>query len=274
MAVKTLLRLVKEVTTGDISLRQALLALGHFVSRKRRATGDDFDWEIYTSHYSEELRSIERSTRLTLNQRDFQIAAPGRLTLEGDGKIILPSHHALYEALTWFSPESLLELGVGGGDHLNNLAVLFDGVTLHGLDRSQSQLDLAITRHPSLEASLQVWDLTISPNEKLESRQIAFSHAVLMHISSKEGRFQAALDNALSLANEALVLSENWTQHDFLSSIRKSLAKAGRDDWNIYLHESSVHPNVFAIIVTLDTLSLTPLKNYDQLLQGGRIRSH
>lgn len=267
-----MLLLIKQLVSGQISIRQALLAISHFVSPRRMLSGDDFNWSKYHLHYREEIASTSKSNSLILGHKDFSING-GKLTLLKQNSI-LPSHHALYESIATLKAVSLLEIGCGGGDHLTNLSTVFPSKLVRGVDLSEKQIAFALERNPALEGSLSVMDISRdAPPQHLRS-DLVYSHAVLMHISEKHGRFQAALENMFSLANNAVVLVENWKQHDFLSAVEKFCDSS--DKWSksqVYHHESSAFPEARAMIVAFDCPA-PRTESYEVFLQGGKIRPH
>lgn len=265
--------LISDLFAGRITLWQFLLAIYHWASPKRRITGDDFNWSSYSYHYRKELQTIENNgIRLRLEDGDFQWHAPGQLVIN-DPSVLLPSHHVLYESISILEPSTILEVGSGGGDHLRNLHVLFPSMTLTGYDRDHKQINYAVERNTNTPAKFLVVDIS-KPRAVSERFDVVYSHAVLMHISEKEGRFQTALQNCINLAEKALVLAENWTQHNFLVAVKQALSLANKDSWRVYIHESTRHPKVFALIASRDELSLEELDDYSLLLQGSKLRPH
>jgi len=196
------------------------------VSPTRFRSGDDFNWKTYHLHYKEELQSIAKTATLQLSRTDFEIRS-GALKFKEDVSL-LPSHHLLYRIITQMAPASVLEVGCGGGDHLANLSVLLgDACEIRGVDRSEDQLTLARKRNPGLVSKLEVADITGKGN--LPSSELVYSHAVLMHISEKDNRFQRALTNMLHSASKCVVLIENWSQHDFMKHISMAIRETGKD---------------------------------------------
>lgn len=268
-------KLLKDYRTGQVTGRQVFLALRHFFSLKRISSGDDFNWDSYSRHYSEELKSIERSTRLVINSEDIIKVERGKIALREISQVLLPSHHALYEAITWFEAKSVFEAGFGGGDHLANLSTINGGLTLSGVDRLPSQLEILQERHPGLQGDFIVGDLTAPLTGEFPlGNEIVYSHAVLMHISERNGRFQTAINNVVRLASRAVVLVENWSQHDFLKALSAALDSAKKESWKIYIHESSSFPGNYALVACDEDLPLIPIDHYDQLLRGATLRTH
>lgn len=240
------------------------------------ASGDDFNWSSYHKHYKEELNSISRSATLLLDAAEIKFS-------EGSFKVkcqpqMLPTHHTLYETILRVSPASVTEVGAGGGDHLHNLSVAFKAlglpaISVSGVDRSPQQLALLRARHPLLIALLEVTDAS-SSDVNLPAADVVYSHAVLMHISEKNNRFQIALRNMISAANVAVVMQENWSQHDFLSAALEEIKRSGKPGWKVYRSESSMFKNVYAMVLAGPGLPLQAVEDYSGFLEGSPIRPH
>lgn len=268
--------LIQQVLKRQISIRQAVLAVLHFVSPSRLKSGDDFNWDRYHLHYKEELKSISRDAKLVLDPSD--VRWNGSKLVVDSKPPIMATHHTLYEAIAHLGPKSILEIGAGGGDHLANLEMLFvrQGAPLDrltGIDRSNDQLLLAKNRHPELLATLVVADIS-DPSTKVPSADVVYSHAVLMHISEKKGRFQQAINRMVSLAKVGVVLQENWTQHDFLSAAIDAIQFSEKTNWRVFYHESSRFPGVRALVIAAHELGMPLLGSYEELLQGETLRPH
>lgn len=264
--------LVKQLVSREISFRQALLAVSHFLSPRRMLSGDDFNWSRYHLHYREEISSISKVNSLVLGRGDFSLKA-GRLTLLKKNSI-LPSHHALYESIAILQASSLLEVGCGGGDHLANLSTIFPAKLVRGIDLSKEQIAFAEERHPFLAGKLSVMDISRETLPQTLHSDLVYSHAVLMHISEKDGRFDRALENMFSRANNAVVLVENWQQHDFFGAVKKVCASS--EKWSnaqIYFHESSAFPESRAMIVAFDCAA-SKAHSYEEFLRGENLRTH
>jgi SAM-dependent methyltransferase len=267
-----MLLLIKQLVSGQISIRQALLAISHFVSPRRMLSGDDFNWSKYHLHYREEIASTSKENSLILGQNDFSINGAKLSLLKQNS--IAPSHHALYESIAILNAVSLLEIGCGGGDHMTNLTTVFPSKVIRGVDLSKEQITFALERNPALSGSLSLVDISRdTPPQSLQS-DLVYSHAVLMHISEKDGRFQTALENMFSLATNAVVLVENWRQHDFLSAVEKF--RDSSEKWSkarVYCHESSAFPEARAMIVAFECAA-PRAESYEMFLRGEKIRPH
>jgi SAM-dependent methyltransferase len=264
--------LIRQLASRQISIRQALLAISHFLSPRRMLSGDDFNWSSYHLHYRHEISSISKMNNLVLDQDDFSLKG-GKLSLLKQNSI-LPSHHVLYESIANLQASSLLEIGCGGGDHLKNLSTLFPTKLVRGIDLSKEQIAFALERHPDLAGSVSVIDISRDTPPKALHSDLVYSHAVLMHISEKGGRFESALENMFIRANNAVVLVENWQQHDFFSAVKRVCASS--EKWSkaqIFVHESSAFPEARAMIIALEC-SAPLAESYEVFLQGGKLRAH
>lgn len=269
-------QLIAQVFQRQISLRQAVLAVWHFISPSRMLSGDDFNWSNYHKHYKEELNSISRSSTLLLDAAEIKFSRDS-LIVKCEPQM-LPTHHALYETILRIAPASVTEVGAGGGDHLHNVTVLFKSVGLptilvSGIDRSPQQLELLRSRHPLLTASLEVTDAS-SAHAKIPVADVVYSHAVLMHISEKNNRFQIALRNMISAAGVAVVMQENWTQHDFLSAAFEEIKRSSKPGWRVYRSESSMFKGVKTMVLAAPGLPFQVVEDYSEFLEGSQIRSH
>ena len=230
---------------------------------------------MYPKYYREELKSIARKHHLLLRKGEFTISndsilssVPGQLPLH-------PNHKILYETILKLDPASILEIGCGGGDHLANLKMLNPRIEVLGYDRSQEQLDSALTRHPELEAEIQQLDITTEGNFQ-PIASLVFTQAVLMHISEGNLRFRIALENIFDLAENQIVLVENWTQHDFLSEVKRNIQN--KPEWQqsgVYYVNSETERYSSALIVSKYPLQgFGELADYSTLLQGRDLVIH
>jgi SAM-dependent methyltransferase len=267
-----MIELLRQLIAKEISLIQAIHAVTHFLSPSRAVSGDDFNWSRYHLHYKEELASISKNSQLDLGQADFELIN-GKLVLS-EPVNFLASHHTLYEAISQFEFSSILEVGCGGGDHLSNLSRIRPPADFRGMDISQGQIDFAVQRHPELKGALFLQDISRPMDTSWLRSDIVYSHAVLMHISERNGRFRTALRQMFELANEGVVLVENWTQHDFLSAAKELTEEL--ESWKgarIGYHESSKFPGVLAMVITKSTL-FNLVESYEEFLQGASLRIH
>ena len=179
---------------------------------------DDFDWRFYTDHYRAELEMLDKNHSRLVRPGDYEFAS-GCLSKKLDILPIHPNHRLVYETILQLSPETIMEMGCGGGDHLSNLSVLAPAIRLMGVDLSDRQLDLLRSRHPDLKAEVRQFDLASDPDKNDLARvDLSYTQAVLMHIRDREA-YLRALTNVFRVARKHVVLMENWTRHDFLPDI-------------------------------------------------------
>jgi hypothetical protein len=226
--------------------------------RTGRKAPDDYDWQFYSDIYREGLDDIARDHTLILREGDYAFDGE-RLTLRRDIKPLHPNYHITYETLLQLNPESILEGGCGGGDHLHNLGVLNPRFRLHGVDVSEGQVELLRKRHPDLKAWVEPRDLTAEPGTiGLPPVEAAFTQAVIMHIRQNHAN---ALANLFGAATQRVVLVENWKRHDFLEDIR-SLRREGRIPWkevHVHYRESTMLGIPLAMVVSAEPLPRYPV---------------
>ena len=167
-------------------------------------------------------------------------------------------------------------MGCGGGDHLYNLHKLDSNLHLYGADRSDGQLNLFKARHPTLFSFLNpfVKDLT-EAKLHLPPVELIFTQAVLMHISEKDNRFYKSLSNLFTKDNSYLVLTENWTQHNFLEASQRIIKES--KDWSnakIYFTESDIDQNIKCMVISKIKLDLPILIDYEYMLNGRKVVNH
>lgn len=213
-----------------VNARILLYRLKHRAMRLwGREITDDFDWSSYSLHYRGELAGISKEHTLVLRDGDY-VFRDGALSQALAGILPLhPNHRLLYETILQLSPDSVFELGCGGGDHLANISLLMPGIALHGIDISPQQLSLLRKRHPRLPASLAAFDAKQPLPADFPQVDVAYTQAVLMHIQTDD-RHLVAMENLFRIARRQVVMMENWTRHDFVGDIRR-LHAAGRIPW-------------------------------------------
>ena len=204
-------------------LRQVALAVGS-------SGEDDFDWAMYNEKYAKQLVGIERTQTTKLTSGDFKWGNDGCLTLGADIKPLHPNHHCLYETIRALQVTSAIEVGCGGGDHLNNLKLLLPDLDLFGYDRSEGQLSFLRQRSPHLDELVEARDMTLPYAPSLRSADVVYTQAVIMHIHAGNGHL-VALSNACRMARQTIVLMENWFRHDYVADL-KMLQDQGMIDWS------------------------------------------
>ena len=271
-ATVNILKTFLELLSKKISIKYAWIKLsGQFMLVGKRFA-DGVNWNSYTKHYSEELKMMENKFT-TMLAKDVISFENNRIVYRSNSQIPLhPNHELLYETVMKISPTSVLEIGCGGGDHLANLHFLNPKLKIYGVDLLDSQLELLNSLHKLHSFNLSLFDITIR-DSVLPISDLIFTQAVLMHISEKKERFLHALDNILKSSAQFIVLMENWTQHDFLSSIKSS--RHYESSWKIYFISSKSQPNTKIMVVSKNMeLEFQPLVNYKDLLNGAPLSVH
>lgn len=226
----------------------------------KTAQRDDFNWNAYSEHYKGELASAKNHS-LILKDKDYTFT--GHSLLQSTNIPPLhPNHRLIYETILQLDPSSVIEIGCGAGDHLHNLKILGKGIKkIAGIDISAEQLSFLRQRHPSLASSIEQIDITLPLPINHFVYDIAFTHAVIMHMKTGNSRF-VALANIFYLARKQVVLMENWTRHKFMEDI-SFLFKKRMLSWKqiyYYYRESKELGKPHLMII-----SAVPLKRYPKL---------
>lgn len=272
--LKSLFSLCSNVLKRNVTVKQAILDIHMRLFNSQRSLGDDFDWNKYPRHYREEIKAASRKHTLVVGVEDFNIVNGELVLTDQNAKPLHPNHRLLYEVIISLKPDSIREIGFGAGDHLNNISSMLPASKLYGIDRSTEQFETLRERHPGLQAELSVVDVTDRQIE-LKPVELSFTQAVLMHISEIDGRYMNSLENILDSTSNQIVMMENWTQHDFVGSIRRLVkSKHNWQNANLYFKESSEDSNVRCMIVSNFPCSFPLLANDDQLLQGRSLLTH
>jgi len=274
-ALISLFKLIRSMTQRKITFKQFLLDLKFRFIPQSEMLHDDFDWEKYPNYYKEELKSVAREHTLVISNKNFEFVDRMLIKHNQSAKDLHPNHDVLYRAVLTLSPNSVLEVGCGGGDHLANINQLDPTIKILGVDRSHAQLKTFKERHPALFSIASVSDITEKKCD-IEIVELVFTQAVLMHISEKDGRFQTAMDNIFFTAQNFVVLVENWSQHDFLSEIKR--IQTENSEWLkscVYFIKHDKNSFSSALIVSKNEIpGLMKLDSYDQLLSGRSILAH
>ena len=166
------------------------------IDKLKGKTRDDFDWRLYNILYRGEVVDIAKEHTPILKESDY-IFKDDRLTKNREGlKPLHPNHRLLYETILQLNPGSVLELGCGGGDHLHNISLLIKNAKLYGLDVSSEQLTFLKERHPDLNAVIKQHNCTLPFPPEFPQVDIAYTHAVIMHIQAGNGHM-VALSNLI-----------------------------------------------------------------------------
>lgn len=267
--LKTGLQMTRGLLIGELTFKQVLMQVRMRFFNSQSNLKDDFDWNSYHLHYKEELKVMDRFF-LTLPQPSDYAFREGRLVkLNPAVKDLHSNHHLLYEVVLGLQPKSVIEVGCGGGDHLRNLNLFAPEIELFGLDRSEGQIATLRQRHPQLSANLKVVDATL-PNGEVNLADVAYTQAVLMHISERDNRYANALRNVFRAAKSHVVLMENWTQHQFLDDVNRLIGddSLGWSDANVYFTYRDAAPATCLMIISKQSLPYARLERYDSLLQG------
>lgn len=269
-----LMALIWNVLTGKVTFKQAYYIIYMRLRNTQKDLGDEFDWSVYPYHYKEELKSVARVATLIIKEGDFVYSNKALLQANREALPLVVNHHLLYETILGLDPESVLEFGCGGGDHLRNIHALNPKINLFGIDRSEVQLQTLRERHPGLPATLTVIDATES-GAQLPPADVVYTQAVLMHISEKDDRLRNGIANIFRAATKQVVLVENWPQHDFFTFIHDAIsANADWKDAKLYYMKCSVDEKIRCLIVSKEPLAYPELEDYRPLLQGEAIWSN
>lgn len=219
----------------------------------RQFEGDDFDWRRYHLEYAAQLEEIEKSHTLRLETGQWDLR-DARITLNR-GLPLHGNHKVLYETILALEPESILEAGCGGGDHLHNLSLLMPNVSISGVDRSEGQLETLRSRNPSMAKHSGVVDLTLPHPTNLPKSDLVFAQAVLMHIQTGNGH-RVALWNLFDLANCHVVLMENIERHELLSDIQTLWQKKILPWTQLHLYKSRDSSEPPVIVASRSPISI------------------
>lgn len=143
---------------------------------------------------------------------------------------IHPNQCLILETIGQLAPQSVHEVGCGGGDHLANAATLFPDIAVTGGDRGATQIDLALSRHPQLEGKLGLQDITMPFSDHWPQVDLVYSQAVIMHIHTAVSHF-VALANMVRMARKYVLLVENGQCHNFVSDLQ-NLHQGGHFNWD------------------------------------------
>jgi SAM-dependent methyltransferase len=187
---------------------------------------DDYNWETYTSDYSEMLKAkFDLLHTQRLRDAAWRLES-GKILLSPGDKPLHVNHRLLYELVIKHAPARVLEFGCGGGDHLSNIRQLLPGCALMGIDRSPSQIELLKARNPDLleqGVSLRIADLTrqASLAHLRGSADLVYSQAVLMHIHGR-GRPARFVSNMVCASRQHVILIENSRRHNYVHLLRSA----------------------------------------------------
>ncbi|MBM3206522.1 MAG: class I SAM-dependent methyltransferase [Candidatus Staskawiczbacteria bacterium] len=234
-----------------------------------RRTGlmDDFDWSSYNEkEYASQVHELEKQYTFVLSDGKYFIEN-GKIKLDS-GLLSLNEHHeALYESIIKLNPESVLEVGFGGGDHLYNIKKLIPQVAINGVDLLPTQLEFLRKRHPELEgkANLLIRDITLLPVKEVNV-DLVYTQAVIMHIQ-RHNSYLSALKNIFYSAKKYVVLQENWTRHNFLDDIKK-ISSSSNFPWKeLYFYMNDTGKQVALILSNTKLSDFKEVKSNEELLK-------
>lgn len=263
---------LREATNGEITFKYAAIKIWSQFTLVGKRFLDGVNWSSYNGHYLEELKIAEKTNTLLIKNTEMFIENGMIRASTPNLKPLLVTHHLLYETILKLNPQTVLEVGCGAGDHLANLKILSPNLECYGVDLLQKQLDSLNSRHPRNDFQLNVADVTLV-DFLLPKVELLFTHAVLMHITEKEHRFQNTLNNIFMSAQQHIVFMENWTQHNFFVSIERYLVD--NSQWKVYFDVSDRDEQIRIMIISKKELpSFEILEDYDDLLLGQPVVFH
>ena len=235
--------------------------------KNRKFYDDDFDWDNYTKDsYHRRLKGdVEAEYRAISTEGQLSFNAETG-TVQSAGEPIHPNQLLILEAIGQLAPASVHEVGCGGGDHVANAAALFPEITVTGGDRGQTQLDLALDRHPELKGKIGVQDITMPFSHHWPQPDMVYTQAVIMHIHTAVSHM-VALANMVRMARKYVLLMENQQCHNFVRDAQ-ALFDGGHFDWDaLHIYQFDGSTGARAIL-----LSNTAL-DYPELTSDAQIRS-
>lgn len=228
---------------------------------------DDFNWRKYHVTYNRQIMDITNEFTLVLSKDEYQIVE-GKILLNSMLSPLHPNHKLLYETIYRLNPKSVLEVGVGGGDHIHNLHLLLPEAKFYGVDISQNQIDLLLHRHPDLKNICRLAVADVTKKDVLNTFgkvDLVYTQAVLMHVR-RGNRHILALKNMFNMSNY-VVLMEHWARHNFFDDITRIFQE--RDllwpELNIYKNDSG--EQVLMILSRKELKEFSPLRSNEELLK-------
>jgi len=236
--------------------------------KQRKFYDDDFDWDNYTKDsYHRRLKGdVETDFRAISGEGQLAFdATTGKVTSQGDP--IHPNQCMILETIGQLAPQSVHEVGCGGGDHLANAATLFADIAVTGGDRGATQLDLALTRHPQLTGKLGLQDITMPFSRHWPRVDLVYSQAVIMHIHTAVSHL-VALANMVRMARKYVLLMENQQCHNFVLDIR-NLRTGGHLDWDdLHVHQVTGSTGARGILLSKTALDYRVLRSDVEIREG------
>lgn len=214
--------------------------------RNKLISRDDFAWNRYHKNYYNQIKNSEKDYTLKLSN-NFKITNE---KLEFSCNPPLNKNaEILYQVIYDLNPNSIFEVGCGGGDHMFNLLKIMSLTNIKGCDLLQKQLDFLNKRSPELKDKTIVHDITLNP--LFPPKKLVYTQAVIMHIQ-KGNRHIDALRNLINSSDKYIVLMENWARHNFVKDIQN--ISLGLED-DLYIYKVDNGKQIIMI------LSKVPIKN-------------
>lgn len=227
---------------------------------------DDYNWKLYHLDYSAQIAQMASDHTQKLTRDNAQLV-DGVIKLTVNDLPLHRNHSVLYETVAALAPVSAIEVGCGGGDHLNNLSVLLPQLDLRGFDRSVEQLTYLKNRSPALAEKVSVMDITLPPSNKMPQADVVYTQAVIMHIQAGSGHL-VALSNLFRMARKCVVLMENFKRHNFVADT-EWLKAQGMIDWDeIHFYVRNFEDQPHILIASKTRLNLEPLGSYKRLVDA------
>ena len=230
--------------------------------RNKLINRDDFAWKRYHKCYAEEIKNCEKENTLRLSNKDYKVDED-RLEFYCN-----PSLHnnaeLIYRIIHDLKPESVAEVGCGGGDHMFNIKKIMPNIKISGCDLLQKQLDFLYERNPTLKDCVSVNDITKSLVPKSE---LVYTQAVIMHLQKSNNHIDALI-NLIDSSDKYIILMENWTRHNFVEDIQDiSLGLKG----DLYIYKVDNGKQLAMVIskvpIMNKKLNYIELKNNEEMLK-------
>jgi len=167
----------------------------------------------YVQSFRESIKETDLKCSTLLYPGNYRLVDGGRLLTGLIDRQLHPNVRLLLETLYNLNPASVWEVGCAAGINLHNLKLLLPEIELHATEICPGFLELINEIFPDLGASIEIDDAS-SEDYIPPEVDIAFSHAVLMHINPEEA-FRRALGKMLYSACRQVVLLENWATYNF-----------------------------------------------------------
>jgi hypothetical protein len=244
--------------------------LGRLIYKTRKFYDDDFDWNTYTAD------SYARRIKNDIESDFVAIAQDGQLSFDAATGVVDTKNGALHpnallilEMIGQLEPKSVHEVGCGGGDHVANGKRLYPAIRFSGGDRGQTQLDMAVQRHPQLADCVGLQDLTMPFSHHWPRADLVFSQAVLMHIHTAVSHF-VALANMVNSADRFVLLVENVQCHNFVADIN-ALREGGHFNWpEMNMHLVTGSTGTRGILLSKEKQDFPLLTSDAQLREGAK----